>query len=54
VDGACHYAAHKAYVSRCGDWHEMHLAFSSTLADLCEHQQGKPERIVEAVEAACA
>jgi len=49
----CHYEAHKAYVSKCGEWHEMALSFSATLADLCEHQAGKPEAIVAAIGEAC-
>lgn len=54
VDDACHYAAHKAYVGSCGEWHEMALAFSSTLADLCEQQGGRTEALVGAIAAACA
>jgi len=53
VDDACHYAAHQAYVAHCGDWHEMALSFSSTLADLCELEGGRAERLVDAIEAAC-
>jgi hypothetical protein len=54
TDDACHYAAHKAYVAHCGEWHETALAFSATLADLCEQQAGSTDALVGAIAAACA
>jgi len=35
IDFECHFAAHSAYVSSCGDWSTGALKHSATLAKLC-------------------
>merc|ERR1712032_737332 len=49
----CHFAAHKAYLSSCGEWDSGALPYSATLAQLCAHAQGEPSSIIAAIANAC-
>ena len=50
----CHFAAHKAYVARCGEWTTGSLKHSADLAEMCAHTQGDARPIVAAINEACA
>jgi len=53
VDMDCHYAAHKAYVSACGDWTSGAMMHSATLAKLCQVTEGNTQPITAAIQSAC-
>lgn len=53
LDLDCHYDAHRAYTSACGEWDEMEYRHSSTLAKLCDHTNGASDPIVAAIRDAC-
>ena len=50
---ACHYAAHKAYVAKCGEWTPGALRHSATLAELCAATNGDERSIVAAISESC-
>mmetsp|Transcript_43693 Transcript_43693/g.114836 ORF Transcript_43693/g.114836 Transcript_43693/m.114836 type:complete len:435 (-) Transcript_43693:292-1596(-) len=54
INMACHYASHKAYISKCGGWTTGALRHSATLAELCSHTNGDERAIIAAVTEACA
>ena len=53
-DYTCHYAAHKAYVARCGEWQPGTTAYSAVLAQLCKHTAGDAAPITAAIATACS
>jgi len=54
VDMKCHYAAHVAYKTKCGEWTNGALRHSATLAEMCAATNGDPRSIVAAITEACA
>jgi len=54
VDNKCHYAAHKAYIRKCGEWTVGALKYSANLAEMCEHSQGDARTVVAAINEACS
>jgi len=53
IDYECHYAAHKEYVSSCGEWATGAYKHSATLAKLCAFTQGDAAPIRTAIQSAC-
>jgi len=53
IDYDCHYAAHKEYVSSCGEWATGAYKHSATLAKLCAFTQGDAAPIRTAIQSAC-
>lgn len=53
VDMKCHYAAHKAYIAKCGEWTTMALKHSADLAQMCATTEGDSRPIVAAINEAC-
>ena len=45
----CHYAAHKAYIAKCGEFTTGSLKHSATLMEMCVSTHGKEEPIVAAI-----
>ena len=50
----CHFAAHKAYISKCAEWTTGSLKHSGTLAELCGATGGDSRAIVAAITEVCA
>lgn len=50
----CHYAAHKAYIAKCGEFTTGALKHSATLMEMCVSTHGKPEPIISAIVHECA